>query len=336
MFGMNTDNDNNTDNKHEGKAIAAALAANAGVAIMKGLVAAFTGSASMLSEAIHSASDCGNEITLIIGKRVGNRKSSEKHPFGYSRARYIASLLVAILLFVLGGVYSVMQSWSKLMFVMSSPEARIVHPHELLIALGIVIVSAGLEGYSLRNGIMEAKAQSEIRGESWSNVLSFWKHTKSSELAAVLTEDILALIGLGLAALGIIVSLITGDDMFDAIGGVAIGILLIIGAFLLGQKSSSLLIGEGITDHESKLLSDAIMSDSRVHMLINKQCLHLAEDVVLINAKIEVNDEIHTDDGNVINTIEDRMRAAVPWLKLEIYIEVDKYDADFVSSPDAL
>jgi cation diffusion facilitator family transporter len=322
--------------KETGQAIMAALSANAGVAILKTATAIFTGSASMLSEAIHSASDCGNEITLIIGKKIASRKSSDKHPFGYSRSRYIASLLVAILLFVIGGIYSVMQSWSKLMYVISDPEARIVHPNELLLALGIVIASAIMEGLSLHKGIGEAKAQTRERHENWPGVWAFWKSTKSSEVAAVLTEDILALMGLLLAASGIIVSLLTNDDMNDAIGGVLIGLLLIAGAVLLGQKSASLLIGEGVSESESQLIEDAITSNPHVKMLINKQCLHLAEDVVLVNAKIEVQDETRTDDGLVINAIEEVMRAAVPWLVLEIYIEVDKFDKDFQSSPDAL
>ena len=255
--------------KHSAKigiAVIAALLANVMVSVVKFVVFMVTHSASMLSESVHSLADSGNELTLIIGNKLSHRPPSRKHPLGWSRARYLASFIVAVSLFAIGGVYSASESIAKIREVVSGgPQAHAVDAHNMAIVLVVTVICAAIEGWSLHNGIKEAKERfEETHDPGPFSLIKFWKGTKSSDLAVVLAEDTLAVVGLAFAFLGSLLAILTGDEIWDAIGGTSIGFLLIVGALLLGAQVSSLLIGEGASDHTYRVITQVLAENPDV------------------------------------------------------------------------
>ena len=247
-----TSNTGKPENEHEGKAILWAFIANMAIFLIKFIVATITKSASMMSEAVHSFADTFNEITLVLGKKMSHKTRSRRHPFGTSRGRYLASFLVVVLLFVVGGLYSAIEAFNKMISILrGGPAMHAVDTSHLIIVLIVCVISFCLESYSLHNSILEARGRYVIthsgKPEDF-NLWRFWKGTKSSDLACVITEDVLACIGLIFAGFGTLTALLTGDDIYDAAGGAAVGILLILGAIILGRKIASLLLGEGMSE----------------------------------------------------------------------------------------
>jgi len=217
------------------RAIIAAFLANTGIALTKFIAWFFSGSASMLAEAVHSVADAGNQLLLILGGRQARKKADQEHPFGYGRERYVYAFVVAIILFSVGGIFSIYEGVDKLQ-----------HPHELenwwlpMLVLSIAIV---LESFSLRTAVGESN---HVRGkQSW---VQFVRHAKAPELPVVLLEDVAALLGLVFAFIAVGLTVLTGNPLFDAIGTLMIGTLLILVAIILGIETKSLLVGEGATD----------------------------------------------------------------------------------------
>ena len=292
------------------RAIIAALLANIGIAITKFIAAAFSGSASMLAEGIHSLADSGNQILLIIGGKRSKRSATAAHPFGYGRSRYIYAFVVSIVLFSVGGLFSINEGLQKLS-----------HPHELemvwlpLVVLGAAIV---LESLSFRTAIKESN---KIRhGKSW---IAFIRHAKSPELPVILLEDFAALVGLVLAFGGVGLTVVTHNPIWDAVGTLAIGVLLVLVAIVLGAETSSLLVGEGATAEDTGKIRKALQNTPGVQNVIHMKTLYLGPDELMVGAKIAVN---KTATGQfiaqVIDEAEENMRAAVPAARV-IYIEPD-------------
>ena len=214
------------------KAIIAALLANAGIALAKFVGYLVTGSSSMLAEAVHSVADTSNQGLLLLGGKRAQRAATAEHPFGYGRDRYFYSFVVALLLFSLGSVFALYEGIHKL-----ESEEPLTSP---LVAVIILVVAIGLEGFSFRTAIAESRP---LKGR-----LSWWgfiRQSKSPELPVVLLEDFGALIGLVLALLGVGLTVLTGNPVFDALGTIAIGVLLGVIAVILIVEMKSLLIGEG-------------------------------------------------------------------------------------------
>ncbi|WEV64830.1 cation diffusion facilitator family transporter [Bifidobacterium sp. ESL0732] len=301
-----------------------ALLANVGVAVAKGLAAAFTGSSAMMSEAVHSVADCANELVLMVGGKAA-AKSDKDHPFGLYRAKYLASFLVATLLFFVGGWFSSSQSFEKLVKLTNGSMPRGVESIELLASLAVIVVSACLEGFGLHTSIREAHERMETLKVSNLNLFAFWRKTKSAELASVMMEDTLALVGLVFAGLGIAMALVTGDEIWDAVGGMCVGVILIVGAVALGFKSGSLLIGEAVEPEMVARIRKAVEETPGVDRLINMQAMHMAEDDILLCLKVQTTKLDHDYDVETINKIESAVRKALPFYRFEIYVEPDLY-----------
>ena len=292
------------------KAILAALGANIGIAITKFFAAAVSGSASMFAEGIHSVADSGNQVLLIIGGKRAKRQATATHPFGYGRSRYIYAFMVSIVLFSIGGLFSILEGWNKLS-----------HPHELeqvwlpLTVLGIAI---GLESFSLYTALKVAK---EERGTA--SLYQFIRHAKSPELPVVLLEDMAALLGLVLAFGGVGLTVLTGDPIWDAIGTLAIGLLLVLVAVILGAETSSLLVGEGATADDTEKIETALGSTRGVNSIIHMKTLYLGPEELMVAAKIAVDVDITGKDiAAIIDDAEARIRAEVPTARV-IYLEPD-------------
>ncbi len=292
------------------RAIIAALLANIGIAVTKFIAAFFSGSASMLAEGIHSLADSGNQILLIIGGRRASRAATDAHPFGYGRSRYIYAFVVSIVLFAVGGLFSINEGIAKLQ-----------HPHELemvwlpLVVLGVAIV---LESLSLRTAVKEANHIR--RGKSW---VQFIRHAKSPELPVILLEDLAALIGLVLAFGGVGLTVLTNNPIWDAVGTLAIGVLLVLVAIVLGLETSSLLVGEGASAEDTGHIREALEATPGVASVIHMKTLYLGPDELLVGAKFAV---AESDTGKqiaaVIDAAEASIRKAVPAARV-IYLEPD-------------
>lgn len=298
-----------------GKAILAAFLANMGIALAKLIGWLLSGSASMLAEAVHSIADSSNQVLLFIGGKTSRRHADRQHPFGYGRDRYVYAFVVGIILFSVGGLFSVYEGVEKL-----------THPHELSedwwwLPIVILVVAIVLEGFSLRTAIGEAN-QVRPEGQSW---WQFIRRSRSPELPVLLLEDTAALIGLVLALSGVSASVITGDPIYDALGTLAIGILLILVAIVVGVEMKSLLVGEGATNEQLDDIIRAIEAGDDVEKLIHIKTLYLGPEELLVAAKIGV--PVDKPLGVVardIDEIEERIRAAVPHARV-IYLEPDVY-----------
>lgn len=298
--------------EHQGAAVKAALGANIGVAIAKLCAAFFTGSSAMLSESVHSIADCSNEIVLMVGGRFSKRKTDGDHPFGLYRAKYLASFVVATLLFFVGGFFSTSEAVKK------------------LVAFIVVVISACLEGFGLHQSIKEANERMERTNTKHMGVFRFWRHTKSAELASVIMEDTLALIGLAFAGLGIGLAILLDDEIFDALGGLMVGLVLIVGSLFLAFKSGSLLIGEAVDSDTRGKIVEAVTTTPGVERLLNMQTVHMSEDDILLCVKVQTSKLDRDYDVETVDKIEKAVRTALPWYNFEIYVEPDIYSAKHV------
>ena len=292
------------------KAIIAALLANAGIALAKFVGWLVTGSSSMLAEAVHSVADTSNQGLLLLGGKRAQRAATADHPFGYGRDRYFYSFVVALLLFSLGSVFAIYEGIHKL-----ESEEPLTSP---LVAVAILVVAICLEGYSFRTAIHESKPL-KGRGSWW----QFIRQSKSPELPVVLLEDFGALVGLVLALLGVGLTLLTDNPVFDALGTIAIGVLLGAIAIILIIEMKSLLIGEGASEPVLRRIVDQLECCDPVERVIHIRTQYLGPDELLVAAKIAFKPMIPIEEvARGIDTAEKRVREAVPEARL-IYLEPD-------------
>jgi cation diffusion facilitator family transporter len=293
------------------KAIIAALIANIGIAVTKFIAFLLTASSSMLAESIHSVADSGNQALLLVGGKRAKRGATPEHPFGYGRERYIYAFIVSIVLFSVGGLFALYEGYHKLQ-----------HPDPIeswkWVPVLVLVVAIGLESYSFRTAIVESN---RARGKTgW---ISFIRHSKAPELPVVLLEDFAALLGLVFALIGVSLTLITHDGIWDGIGTVAIGLLLVAVALALGIETKSLLLGEGANLEAVEQIRSAIESEPLVDRVIHMRTLHLGPEELLVAAKIGVRPEATAADvARAIDGAEVRIREAVPIARV-IYLEPD-------------
>ncbi|MDP2203056.1 MAG: cation diffusion facilitator family transporter [Methylicorpusculum sp.] len=292
-------------------AIFYAFAANLGIAAAKTFAAFWTGSGSLLAEAIHSFADCGNQVLLLIGMKRSEKIATRKHPMGFGRESYIWSMMVAFTLFSVGGVFSIYEGW-----------LRYTHPHTVEnegVALLVLLIALGMEYFSLK------KALAVIQPEKGARSLWQWfKETQSSELMVVTGEDLAALAGLGIALVMLGLTMITGNTAHDAAGSMLIGVLLITVAVVVGTEVHSLLLGEAAVD----------ISDNVQHYLESQPCVLQVLNVWAINhgnnVMVSIKAELQPDMAvvnavNEINAMEQQIKqthARVKW----IFFEIDNAD----------
>ena len=292
------------------KAVVAALVANAGIAVTKFVAFAITGSSSMLSEAIHSLADTGNQVLLLVGGRRAKRAADEQHQFGFGRVRYVYAFVVSIVLFCLGGLFSIYEGWHKI----HDPE-ELTSPSVAFAVLGIAIV---LEAFSFRTAVREAN---HSRGSA--SLVSFVREVRQPELPVVLLEDAGALVGLMFALVGVSLAVVTGDARWDGVGALAIGSLLLVIAVVLALEMSSMLVGESAVPVQTAAILAALESEPLVVRVIHLRTLHTGPDEILVAAKIAVDhDDTASAIAVAIDGAERRVRAAVPQARW-IYLEPD-------------
>lgn len=299
-------------------AILAALGANFGIAIAKFVGWGMTGAASMLAEAVHSVADTSNQALLLWGGSAARRQPSETHPFGYGMERYFWSFIVALVIFSVGGLFALAEGIEKLR-----------HPHDVANvawAVGILVVAIALETFSFRTAIVASRP---LKGRSsW---MTFIRRSKNPELPVVLLEDLGALVGLVLALTGVGLAYWTGDARWDAVGSIAIGVLLVAIAVTLVVEMKSLLIGESATPENIDTIGETLASAEDIERIIHMRTMHLGPDHLLVAAKVAFRRGMSFSEvAAAIDAVEDRIRERVP-IARTIFVEPDVYK----NGPDA-
>ena len=307
-----------TSNESSGSltAIFWALGANTGIAMAKFAAAAYTGSGAMLAEAIHSLADAANQVLLLLGLRQAKGGVTEVHPMGTGRVVYFYAMMVALLLFLLGGAFSVYEGIERL----RHPEAV----ENAFVALAVLGISVVLETFSLRGALREIR---KTQGDR-----SFWRwfrETRQSELLVVAGEDIAALAGLSFAFVAVLASYATGNPVFDALGSIAVGLLLMIVAFLVMREVKSLIVGESAEPAMRRAIRDHIEARPEVISVINLITLQWG-DAIVVAAQAEMAPQPSAaalvDAINVVEASIQSRWPAVRWVFFE---------PDHPGSPDA-
>jgi cation diffusion facilitator family transporter len=296
------------------KAILAALAANLGIAVTKFVAFLLTASSSMLAESVHSVADSGNQALLLLGGKRSRREATPQHPFGYGRERYVYAFIVSIVLFSVGGLFALYEAWHK-----------VQHPEPITdwqwVPVTVLVVALVLEGLSFRTAIRESN---HTRGRrSW---VSFVRTAKAPELPVVLLEDFAALLGLVFALVGVGLTLLTGNGIWDGIGTAFIGTLLVVVAVVLAIEMKSLLLGEAATAEQVRAITEALVGegDTGVDSVIHLRTMHLGPEELLVAAKIAVGSKDYGYEiAATIDAAERRVREASPGLTVLLYLEPD-------------
>jgi cation diffusion facilitator family transporter len=250
------------------KAVILALAANGAIAASKYVAAWVTSSGSMLAEAVHSTADCGNQALLLFGLKRAKRPPSDDYPMGYGKEIYFWSFIVAIMLFSVGGLFSLYEGWHKL----HAPEP-LAYP---LVAIGVLAFGIAAEGFSTWGCLREVN---KLRGER--STWQWFRTSRNAELVVILGEDLAALLGLTFALVAVVLAWITGDPMWDALGGMAIGALLIVVAAMVGVQVKQLLVGQGVEAEVRGDMMEFLGAQPAVEKVLKLITLHMGDDVMV-------------------------------------------------------
>ncbi|GLW09257.1 transporter [Microtetraspora sp. NBRC 13810] len=287
----------------------AALAANAGIAVSKFVAFLFTGSSAMLAEGIHSVADTGNQGLLLLGRSRAARGPSTAHPFGHGRERYFYAFLVSVVLFFGGGLFALYEGYEK-----------VTHPHPLESwpwAIGVLLVAVVLESLSLRTGVRESNLVR--RNRSWAQ---FIRQAKAPELPVLILEDTAALLGLVFALAGVAATVITGEPMFDGLGSIAIGVLLVAVAVVLAVETKSMIIGESASPEVRRAIREVLDADPLIRDIAQLRTMHLGPDEVLVAARVVLAPSAGGTEtaAEALAGTESRLRDRVP-LVSSVYLQ---------------
>lgn len=283
-----------------------ALGANFAIFLAKLVAALVTGSGSMLAEAVHSLADCGNQVLLLIGMRQARRAPSPDHPLGYGMVVYFWSFLVALLLFSVGGVFSIYEGAHKL------------ETHEPLrwpwLAVGVLVFGIVAEAFSMWGCLREVN---KARGNR--SLWRWFRESRQSELIVVFGEDLAALLGLAFALAAVVATLLTGDPAFDAAGSIAIGALLCVVAVFVAREVASLLVGQSAEPVLHAALTEFVCAQPEVERVFNLITLQLGPDV-MVAAKAQMRGELSGAELiDAINRVEAAMKARFPEIRWSFF-----------------
>jgi len=283
-----------------------ALGANLAIAVAKTAAAVATGSSAMLAEAIHSFADSGNQGLLLWGMKQAKRPPSADYPLGWGKAVFFWSFIVALVLFSLGGLFSVYEGWHKL----AEPQP-LSYPW---VAVAILVFGLAAESLSLRACLQEVK---KARGQR--SLAQWLRETRQSELLVILGEDLAALIGLALALAAVLLAIFTGDSTWDALGSIAIGAVLVVVAIGIGVQIKGLLIGRSADPEVEARMREFLQRREEVEHLYRMLTLQLGTSLMVsVKARMRGESAVQLVEG--INRCEAAMRAEfseIQWLFFE-------------------
>jgi cation diffusion facilitator family transporter len=291
------------------KSVLYALGANFGIAVSKSVAAAITGSGSMLAEAIHSFADCGNQGLLLWGMKSAKVGPTPDFPLGHGKAIYFWSFVVALMLFSLGGMFSMYEGWHKL----HAPEEL----NKPWIAITVLVVAIALESGSLYGALREVN---KVRGGR--SLWQWFRESRQSELVVVVGEDIAALLGLIFALVFILLAVVTGNVMWDALGSIAIGLLLVVVAIGVGIEVKALLVGQSAEPQVREAIESHLRKADGVEQLLHVITLHFGDDVmVAVKARMREQPSV-AKLSQTINTAEASLKKEFPQVKW-VFFEPD-------------
>ncbi len=295
------------------KTIVTALIANSTIAIAKFFGFLITSSSAMLAEAVHSVADTSNQALLLLGKKRSEKQPTAMRQFGHGRERFFWAFVVSLVLFSIGSMYAIFEGIEK-----------IRHPHEiesLWWALIILLFAMCMEAYAFQTAVKESR---HYKGNhSWR---SFIRRSRIPELPVVLLEDFGALMGLVFAFICVLIADTTGNTVWDGIGTLSIGILLVLIALVLAIETKSLLIGESALPEQTLNIETAITNSEHVERLIEMRTEYLGPETLLVAAKIEFKDTFSSSGiSDAVDGVEENIRTVEPLAKI-IYLEPDTYD----------
>lgn len=303
------------------KAVYAALFGNLGIAVTKFIAAAMTGSASMWAESYHSASDTVNQILLLLGIKISKKPATDLHQFGFGKSQFFWSFVVATMIFGISGILSLEQGFSSLL-----GEGH--HFENPMINYIVLAIAFGFEANALRIALIQFKKPIKERGEKTrpSTLYSEFKNSKDTSILTVVVEDTAALLGIGIAALGIFLTDITGNTTYDAISSIVIGILLMSFAFFLAKENRGLLLGESLNIDVRRKIFEKIDKLPEVDHVVTMKTMHLSPTSVLVGIEVNLVDNLNTDKiENVVDVIENHVLEILPDSKKEhIFVEIER------------
>lgn len=286
------------------------LIVNVVIVISKGFAAFMTGSGAMLAETIHSSADCANQLLLLLGVKQARRPADTQHPFGYGKSVYFWSFMVAMLLFSIGGMFSIYEGIHKY----NNPEPV----HEIAWGIGVLLFAITLEGYATYSNIVELNKR---KGSC--SFFGYLRTTKDSDLIVIFGENSAAVLGLVLAIIALLVSYYTGDSRYDAIGSLAIGVVLILVAIFLAVEVKSLLIGESADSIILETIESITLKDPLIIEVLNCRTIQQGPGEVLVCVKIKCSPDLTTQSiSQLINNFEQEIRTVHPEVKW-LYVEPD-------------
>jgi cation diffusion facilitator family transporter len=305
--------------------VIAALFANGAIAILKFVGFLLTGSPSMLSETYHSISDTGNQVFLLIGIRYSTKERNREHPFGYGKAQFFYSFLVSVLLFGIAGWESAKHGVNAIRHphppetnTVTLPLAEIT-VDAVLINYAVLIGAIAFEAYAFKKAY--ANLSGQIEENDWSGFREAFRKTSDVTVLTAFTEDTIAGVGAGIALLGVFLTRQTGDPIYDAVGALLIGLMLMGFALALAWENKRLLLGESIPKDDERVLRDIIGSRESVTDIVDFRTLFFGTDRIIVSADIAFAKDLDTDDiDDEITAIEDELRQANDGIKT-VYIE---------------
>ena len=291
------------------KAIFYALAANLGIAVCKYGAAAYTGSGSMFAEAIHSTADCCNQLLLLLGLKRSQAPASALHPLGSGREVYFYSLIVALLLFFVGGAFSVYEGAHRLMH-----HEPLSNPVVALVILGVSVV---LEALSLAGALREIR-----KGAPNKTLWRWFRETRESELLVVAGEDVAALAGLAIAFAAVLMTMLTGNAAYDAAGSIGVGVLLMVIAFLVAREVKSMIVGESASPEVRKAIDAHLRGRPEVTRIISLITLQWGKHIVVAVQAEMIDYPSGRAMIDAINVIEEDLQNAFPQVRW-VFFEPD-------------
>lgn len=292
-------------------AVLAALVGNLIIALLKLVTGLAAGSAAMLAEAAHSFSDVGNQVLLMVGLTRSSATPTDAYPFGRGKSAYFWPFLVAVLLFGVAGAYSLFEGVDK-----------VLHPHEvgdIGLALGVLGIAFVIEAIVLVVAVRQAASRARQAGVS--GVREFLNENRDATLLTVIVEDTLALVGLPIAAAALVLSKATGNAVWDGIGSLVIGVLLMGFALFLGWEVRELLIGKGLAPRDQLKVREIVTSHASVDALIEARSMYVGPEAVLLVLEVDVVDELSSGETETaFAELQERLRAALPVLRF-VYVE---------------
>jgi cation diffusion facilitator family transporter len=303
------------------KAVYAALFGNLGIALSKLIAAIFTGSIALWAETLHSFSDTINQILILIGIKTSSKAASERHPFGHGKEQFFWSFIVATMIFGISGILSVEQGLGTIF-------GKEHHIENVNLSYIILTISAVFEGNALRVALYLFKQTIEARGEkvSFSTLVKEFQESKDPSILTVIVEDSAALLGIVIAGISISLSETTRNTIFDGIGSLCIGVVLMVFAFFLAKENKALLIGEAISRKDYKRIDDLVHEIPEVNRIISMRTMHFAAEDVLVAIEVSLVDGLNTDEiESVIDHIEQKVKQIIPYINpSKIYVEVQQ------------